>query len=359
MPGHDIIVIGASAGGVEAIANLVSKLAADIPAAIFVVLHFPSHATSALPEILSRKGPLRASHAKDREHIVHGRIYVAPPDNHLLIREGIVRVVAGPRENGHRPAIDPLFRSAARAYGPRVVGVVLSGVLDDGTAGLLAIKMRGGLAAVQDPADALYPGMPESAMAHVEMDAVAPISELADVLDRFARTPVPQGDLHVSHEMKIETDIAEFNLDAIESKARPGIPSGFGCPDCGGSLWEIHEHGIVRFRCRVGHAWSADSLVAEQNETVEEALWTALRALEERAALSDRMLESAERANRRTAADRFRDQVTEAQKAASVIREVLLAAGARAAEARIDEESAGLVEAAAGARSGVPDTLVQ
>jgi two-component system, chemotaxis family, protein-glutamate methylesterase/glutaminase len=336
MPGHDIIVIGASAGGVEALTNLVSRLPSDIPAALFVVLHFPSRATSALPDILSRKGPLRARHARDHEPIQPGRIYVAPPDNHLLLRNGFVRVVAGPRENGHRPAIDPLFRSAARAYGTQTIGVILSGVLDDGTAGLVAIKSRGGIAVVQEPTDALYSGMPEIALQHLDVDHVLPAAELGSLLGRLALEPAPQGDTEVPNEMQMETEISEFALDALQSVQRPGSPAGFGCPDCGGALWDLEEEGMVRFRCRVGHGWSADSLIAEQNVALESALWTALRALEERAALSQRMLEHAEKGQRATALGRYRDQLVEARQAAGLIREVLLASAQKQAPDEAD-----------------------
>ena len=177
MSGHDMITIGASAGGVEALTELVRGLPVDLPASVFVSLHVPPHGTSMLPQILSRRGPLPAHHARDGEPIEPGRIYVAPPDLHLLIHQGVVRLSRGPRENGFRPAIDPLFRTAARWHGPRVVGVILSGTLDDGTAGLLAIKERGGFAVVQDPDDALFPGMPRNAMDVVHVDHVLPASE--------------------------------------------------------------------------------------------------------------------------------------------------------------------------------------
>jgi two-component system chemotaxis response regulator CheB len=345
MPGHDIVVIGASAGGVEALTHLVRDLPADLPAALFVVLHFPARATSLLPEILSRKGALPAHHARDREPITPGRIYVAPPNNHLLLRNGIVRVVPGPRENGHRPAIDPLFRSAARIYGPRTVGVVLSGALDDGAAGLVAIKSRGGKAVVQDPEDALYPGMPESAIGHAHVDHVLPVAGMSALLTELAHEPVRQGDVAVSNEMEMETDIAEFTLDALQSTHRPGIPAGFGCPDCGGALWEMEEGGMTRFRCRVGHAWSADSLIASQNDALEEALWTALRALEERAALSERMMENAEKASRQVSVERYRGQLDEARGAAALLREVLLSAGETSLSNGVDAGTGELQEA--------------
>ena len=189
MADHDIVVVGASAGGVEALTNLVAALPADLPASLFVVLHVPATGTSTLPDILSRSGPLPASHAKDGEPIEQGRVYVAPPDHHLLLRDDHVHLARGPRENGHRPAVDPLFRSAAWEHSTRVVGVVLSGALDDGTAGLLAIKARGGVAVVQQPEDALYAGMPNNAIEHVEVDHVLPAAAIAGMLARLAAEP--------------------------------------------------------------------------------------------------------------------------------------------------------------------------
>lgn len=269
MAGHDIIVIGASAGGVETLTKLMHDLPTDMPAALFVVLHMPTHGTSALPAILNRAGALPAVHPHDGDPILHGRIYIAPPDYHLLIEHDTIRLSRGPRENRHRPAVDPLFRTAARFYNRRVVGVILSGTLDDGTAGLQAIKMRGGIAVVQDPEGALYPGMPKSAIENVQTDYVLPIHNIAPMLVRLAHEPIP--DLPVpttSDDLEFEVEMAEFDMDAIESDERPGTPSQYACPTCGGILWELHDGRLLRFRCRVGHAFSAQSLMAEQSDGV-------------------------------------------------------------------------------------------
>lgn len=327
MPGHDIIVIGASAGGVEALTKLASGLPANLPAALFVVLHIPPQGASVLPSILSRAGPLPAAHPFDGQAIEHGRIYVAPPDSHLLVKRGHIQLAGGPRENGHRPAADPLFRTAARAYGPRVVGVVLSGNLDDGTAGLQAVKQRGGVAIAQEPGEALYSGMPHSACENVGVDWVLPVSEIAAVLVRLANEPVgeePAG--AVSKDMEIESDMAELDMNAVRSNDRPGKPSQYACPECGGALWELSEGNLLRFRCRVGHAFSAETLLAEQSEALEEALWTALRALKESAALASRMAGRARDLRQTRTAASFENQAQEAEQRAELIRQVLLKA---------------------------------
>jgi len=323
MPDHGIVVVGASAGGVEALADLAASLPGDLPAAVFVVLHLPATGTSALPEILGRHGPLPAGHVRDGEPIQPGQIYVAPPDHHVLLRTGHVHLSRGPRENGHRPAVDPLFRSAAREYATRVVGVVLSGALDDGTAGLLAIKSRGGIAVVQDPADALYPGMPGNALQQVEVDHVLPAAAMGELLARLIADsaeapadPAPTG-------MRVEVEMEGFSMEAFEGD-HPGRPSGFSCPDCHGVLWQIKDGGLQRYRCRVGHAWSPESLLTRQSEALEAALWVALRSLEERAALARRLAEPARRRGHRITASRFEEQAAEAQQAARLVRDLLL-----------------------------------
>jgi two-component system, chemotaxis family, protein-glutamate methylesterase/glutaminase len=323
MPDHDIVVVGASAGGVEALVELTRSLPDDLPAAVFVVLHVPSTGTSALPDILSRLGKLPATHVKDGEPIETGRIYVAPPGHQVLLRTGHVHLARGPRENGHRPAVDPLFRSAAREYASRVIGVVLSGALDDGTAGLAAIKGRRGLAVVQEPTDALYPGMPGSALANVQVDHVSPAASMGTLLARLTREPAAEMSGPAPADMNVEVEVEGFSLEAVEGE-HPGRPSGFSCPDCNGVLWEIQDGQLERFRCRVGHAWSPESLLTQQSEGLEAALWIALRSLEERAALSRRLAEPARRRGHLITATRFEEQAAEAQQAARLVRNLLV-----------------------------------
>lgn len=321
---YKIIVVGASAGGVEALSQLVAGLPPDLPAAVFVVLHISPGGTSTLPQILSRAGALEAIHPKDKEVIQRGRIYIAPPDHHLLVKPGHIHLARGPRENNHRPAIDPLFRTAARAYGSQVIGVVLSGVLDDGTAGLLAVKIRGGIAIVQDPNEALYSDMPRNAIENVEVDQILPVSEIAEVLVCLAQKPVTEEVATVSSQMAMESDMAELEETALQSIERPGIPSGYSCPECGGVLWELNEGNLLRFRCRTGHAFSVETLLAEQSEALEESLWIALRALEESAALSQRLAERARQRNYELVATRYEEQVLSTKQRAEIVRQVLL-----------------------------------
>lgn len=330
MFGHDIIVIGASAGGVEALCQLVHDFPPDLPAAIFVVLHISPQGTSVLPNILNRcrqkrykDGSLSAAHAKNGETIEHGRIYVAPPDQHLLLKDGYIRLARGPKENSHRPAVDPLFRTAAQVYGHRVVGVVLSGTLDDGTAGLVAVKEQGGVAVVQNPDEALHSGMPSSAIENVAVDHILQVADIAPVLVDLAYKPI-QGVEDVPRDMKMESDMAELELTAMQSSDRPGTPSPFACPECAGVLWELNEGGVLRFRCRTGHAYSVGTLLSEQSEALEAAMWTALRALEEKASLVERMASRARDRNQPFSAKRFEEQAHDLQQRAVLVRQLLL-----------------------------------
>jgi two-component system chemotaxis response regulator CheB len=323
--GHNIIVLGASTGGVEALSTVASHLSPDLPAAVFVVVHIPPQATSVLPLILERSGPLPARHAIDGEPIEPGRIYVAPPDFHLLVDQGTVRVMRGPKENRSRPAIDPLFRSAALAHGPRVIGVICTGALNDGTAGLLAIKRRGGIAVVQDPTDAFFPSMPASALEYVSTDYCLPLAHIGSTLNRLAREPAPaDADYPVPEEMKTEAKILEMDESMMESKQRPGNISVFTCPECKGPLWELRDGELLRFRCRQGHAFTGETMMAEQTEAVEDALWTALNILQESAQMSERMAAESRQRNRHYAAAYFATMAREKMQRVEVLRQVLL-----------------------------------
>ena len=323
MAHRDIVVIGCSVGGVEALQTLVAGLPKTFPASVFVVLHLSPQSTSVLPQILSRIGTLPAVHARDNDPIRVGHIYVAPPDNHLVLEDGRVRVTHGPKENRHRPAVDPLFRSAARWYGQRVIGVVLTGSLDDGTAGLLAIKKRGGIAIVQDPEDAIAPGMPQSALEIVRVDYVASVEQIPALLNKLVGVEVMENGKGKSSRLKKETEIAELdNMNAIEDENRPGNPSQFACPECGGVLWELDGEEMLRFRCRVGHAYTADSLSVEQTEAVEGALWAAMRALEEGASLAQRMAKNAAKGKHARLENRFRERAQSKMEHAEVLRKL-------------------------------------
>lgn len=324
MPGHDLIVVGASAGGVDALKALVEGLPGDLRAAVAIVLHIPPESPSVLPRVLGRHSAMAVRHASEGEPIEYGTIYVAPPDHHLLVYGNRLRLGSGPRENGFRPAIDPLFRSAALAYGPRAIGVVLSGTLDDGTAGLATIKDAGGLTVAQDPEDALYPSMPESAIEHVGVDHVAPAADVASLLTRLVAVPVSPGvEGEMPDDAKIEVDVAWLAPQAIERRPRPGTPSGFGCPECGGSLFLLDDHDVMHFRCRVGHAWSIESLLAAQGSALEVALWTALRALEEQTTLADHIADRLRKRGSTTSAQRFEERAADTRTHARVIRAAL------------------------------------
>jgi two-component system chemotaxis response regulator CheB len=324
MPGHDIICIGASAGGVEALVRLARALDPELPAAIFVVQHVPA-APSLLPEILTSAGALPARHPNDGDPIEPGRIYIAPPDHHMLVEQGHVHIVRGPKENGFRPAIDATFRTAARAYGPRAVGVVLTGMLDDGTAGLLAIKRRGGTALVQEPAEAAYPDMPASALRYVEVDAVVSLNELPHVLLRLAREPVREArEVSMRDNTDLEAGISGMEREALRQADTFGTNAPFSCPDCGGVLAEYYDGDLLRFRCQVGHAYSPESLVACQSETLDTQLWAAYRALDERATLAKRLAHDARRLNDQVGERRFTWLIEQAEGQKERIREALL-----------------------------------
>lgn len=323
MARRDTIVVGASAGGVEALRTLVGGLPADLAATVLIVLHTPATGVNALASILSRTSSLKVLQADQEMPLEHGTVLVARPDHHLVVVDGRVILTRGPRENGHRPAVDVLFRSAARALGGRVIGVVLSGALDDGAAGLVAVRSRGGVGVVQDPEEALHPSMPESAIAAADPEYVLPVSAMPTTLVRLVGTEA--GDVGDPSElMDVEIAMAELEPDAIQQSNRPGVPAGFSCPDCHGTLFTIDEAGLARYRCRVGHAWSAEGLLAENDAALEGALWMALRSLEEKAALALDMAARATGHGQPMSAQRFADQAREAKEAAELIRRMLV-----------------------------------
>lgn len=286
-----LIAVGSSAGGVSALLEMVSSLPAELPVALCVVLHVGAR-PSILPQLLSRRGALAASHARDGEAILAGRIYVAPPDHHLLVAGESLRLSRGPRENHARPAIDPLFRTAALHWRERAVGVVLSGAMDDGTAGLAAIKAGAGIAVVQDPATAFDPSMPLSALSNVEVDHTVEPRQLGALLARLAQaapqTP-PAAATPRLKDVQREQAVSEGFGEMQEVVSEIMKSSSLTCPDCGGALWELDDHRPLRYRCHVGHAYSAQALKAAQEQGCEHSLQSGLRALEEREMLLRRL----------------------------------------------------------------------
>jgi two-component system, chemotaxis family, protein-glutamate methylesterase/glutaminase len=292
MNARDIIVIGTSSGGLEALKELVAQLPPDFPATIFVVRHIGETIETVLPQILEQSGHLTATLAAECEYFKRGHIYCAPSRHHMVIEDDRLRLTKGPKENRFRPAVDPLFRSAALALGTRVVGVILTGSLDDGTAGLAAIKHFGGIAIVQDPREARYPSMPQSALRNVHVDYCLPLREIAPLLVNLANDPVSSFFEHsVDENLLIENRIAFGDFDALASIDQLGDLSRFTCPACHGAMREIQQANPSRFRCSTGHAYTAASLLADQNVNLEDILSNTLRALEENVALADYLRE--------------------------------------------------------------------
>jgi two-component system chemotaxis response regulator CheB len=313
---------------VEALTSLVGDFPADLPAVIGVVLHFPPNAASVLPNILHRAGSLPAAHAVSGMALEPGHIFVAPPDQHLLVDDGRWVLTRGPRENGHRPAIDPLFRTAAQAYGPRVIGVIVSGTLDDGVAGLRSVKRHGGLAVVQDPADARFGAMPRNAIENVQVDYVLPLAQLGerltDLIRLLAQTPDAGAPSMTADSSEYEAAAVTCDKGALEHGDRPGQPTLFTCPDCGGVIWELDEGETLRFRCHVGHAYSIESFQAAQGDVLEAALWTAYRTLQEKASFSRRLAEWARRAGNANMAARYAEQARAVAAKAALVQQALL-----------------------------------
>lgn len=336
MPTANIILIGASAGGLDPLLTIVSGLPPDFPAALFVVQHIAPTGPSLLPEILDRAGPLGAQHATDGAPIERGCIYIAPPDHHMLVRGGHLHVVRGPRENGFRPAIDATFRTAAQAFGPRTIGIVLSGMLDDGTAGLLAIKRRGGVAIVQSVAEAAFPAMPESAARYVDVDLVLNAAQIPAALTRLANEPVAGG-ADMTNDTDLEANISGMNAEALNQAETIGTPAPFSCPDCGGVMNEYYDGELLRFRCQVGHAFSPESMFASQAQTLDRNLWAAYQSLDERITLSKRLAYDARRFNDDAGEHRFSRELVHLEAQREQIRQALVKEnGAEASQAGND-----------------------
>lgn len=324
MAKRDIVVIGASAGGVTALIELVKVLPQDFPASIFIVLHLAPQSPSMLPQILSRSGPLEAVHPKDGEPVKPGCIYVAPPDQHMLVEEDHVVVRKGPKENGFRPSIDALFRSAAYGYGPRVIGVVLSGSLDDGTSGLWSVKRLGGLAIVQEPDEALFPSMPVNVLEYVEADHILPIAEIGILLTRLAGEDAPEKpDLPAEELERLEKEIMiAAHDDAFDiGIMNTGERTSFTCPHCHGSLTQLKEGKLVRFRCHTGHSFTMSALLSGISSTTEDAIWQTIRSLQESVMLLNHMGKHFEDAGQPDAAELFFRKAEETDERARIIHE--------------------------------------
>jgi two-component system chemotaxis response regulator CheB len=329
-PRRDIIVVGGSAGALDALRAMLGELPRDLAAAVLVVVHLPPTSPTRFAEILQRGCALEVGWATADEPLTPSRVYVAPPDRHLVVQAGHVRLTHAPRENNSRPAIDPLFRSAALAYGPRVIGVVVSGRLDDGTAGLWAVKRCGGIAVVQDPSDAASADMPRNALQYTAADHVVRAADLGPLLARLVEEPAPPALDAAPPELELEVKIA-MQGNALEAEITMlGPPTPYTCPECHSVLARVEQEGVPRFRCHSGHAFSLDSLLASITEKAEEALWSALRAVEETTILLDEVAGRGPNGEARAAgpvvapADpRFIEKAREARQRANLIREAV------------------------------------
>ena len=325
MSKRNIVVIGASAGGVYALKELITALPADLPASIFVVLHVSANEPSYLPEILSHAGQLPALHPVDGEAIQPGHVYIAPPDHHLLVEHDRILVSKGPKENRFRPSIDALFRSAAYTYGPQVIGVVLTGMLDDGTSGMWSIKRLGGVSVIQDPQEAPYPSMPQSVAQHVAVDYNVSIAQLADLLGELVQQEVGnKPSLSNQEENRMEKEVQVTKEDqALERDVFSlGEVSTLTCPECHGVLVSIQEGTLTRYRCHTGHGFTAKSLLSGVTQTVEDSLWNAIRALEEIVMLLQQASTGLESAS--PSGETYQSQIKQAQDQLALLRSMVM-----------------------------------
>jgi len=319
MANRDILAIGTSAGGLDALRTLAGALPDDLSASVQVVLHLPAQFQSSLDAILTQSGPLTATFARDGERCEHRHIYIAPPASHLLIEDGHLRLGRGPRENNARPAIDPLFRSAGLCCGSRSIGVVMTGTLGDGAAGLQALKQCGGVTVVQDPTDAMFPEMPETALRLAKPDHVVGLAAMPALLGKLVRQPAGET-AEVPERVREEVAIARDGYVTMSHMDRIGRRSVLACPDCHGVLWEIDEGGLVRYRCHVGHAYTAELLSAALDEGLRSAITSAARVLDERIALTRRLMEEDRRTGHTRMAETWARKLRETEKQADVLR---------------------------------------
>jgi two-component system chemotaxis response regulator CheB len=326
MDKHNIVVIGASAGGVYALKEIVAELPADFQATIFIVQHVSADAPSYLPDILNYGGKLKAYHAVDGDVIRPGTIYVAPPDHHMLVEKDRILVKKGPKENRFRPSIDALFRSAAYTFGPRVIGVILTGLLNDGTSGMWSVKRLGGISVIQKPEEALYPSMPESVRENVEVDFTVSIAQLTSLLTELTRQKVADKPALTPHEdylMATEIKLAQEKPNKAMDIFNQGTLTPLTCPECHGSLVSIQEGGLVRYRCHTGHGFSSGSLIEGVSHSVEDSLWSAIRSLEELVMLLDKTAEGLESKGNTDIARSYRERSEKARERIEKIRPLL------------------------------------
>lgn len=319
-----VVAIGASAGGIEALSELLRALPSSLSAAFLVVVHIPAHSPSYLDEVLARCTAMPVRPASNGEPLKNRCVYVASADLHLMVDGGKAKLTRGPKECRVRPAIDVLFRSAAVNYGPRAAGVVLSGMLDDGTAGLWAIKEAGGLALVQDPAQAIHDSMPRSAIEHVAVDFVGPVEALAQQIVGFTKRGPAPGQQGGSPRHELENRIAGEENALQLGVMKMGEVSKYTCPDCHGVLMQVDEGRIVRFRCHTGHAFSIKTLLEEVSEAIDHGLWDTIRAVEERVLLLRQMGELARQRGAAEEATTCETQARNAEERIKTIRELVL-----------------------------------
>jgi two-component system chemotaxis response regulator CheB len=321
MDHRDIVVVAASRGALPVLRTLVAALAPDLPAIVCIVLHIGRH-RSILPELLSRWGPLEATHAVHGQVLETGRIYIAPPDRHMVLRDGSVYLLDTAAENFSRPAADPLFRSAAREYQKRAVGVVLSGDLDDGAAGLAAVRARGGYGVVQDPRDCEAPSMPSSALAAAGADAVAKVNDLSRIIHAAVRGAKRREEVQMAirSDLDREAQIGESGLVMPAELDEIGERSALTCPSCNGALWRMHDGRPLRYRCHTGHAFSALSLDEAGAQSAEDAIWSAIRAVHERIIFARERQQWAERAGSMEDIALEQARIDENQKLADLLR---------------------------------------